>query len=220
MKKEIISNVLEWAKATKEIMLADDADDFSDLRKRDKKTIFSTLLDATDDYDTDGDCDGAYLSVNVEDATITFIAHSESMFPSDMLNHLDNMNLLIFDDDAEMDELMGYLESLLDTELINLTPHAITVLDQNNNVMLTIPSSGIARAEQTRERIGDIGGIPISKTGYGKVIDLPNPKAGVAYIVSVLTAQAAPDRKDLYIVDDMVRDENGNIIGCRALAQI
>lgn len=168
----------------------------------------------------DGDTDGAYLFFDVEDARITFFAHSESSFPSDMIRCLDYMDVLTNDGGTGLDELIGYLESLLDTELINLTPHAITILDKDDNVILTIPSSGIARAEQTRERIGDIGGIPVSKTGYGKVVNLPNPKAGIAYIVSVLTAQAAPDRKDLYIVDEMVRDEGGNIIGCRALAQI
>lgn len=220
MKKEIIKDVLEWAKATKEIMQADDAEDFSDLRKRDKQTIFRTLLEATDDYDTDGDADGAYLFVDIEDARITFTAHSESMLPFDIVDHLDRMTVLIDEYDADMDELIGYLNSFLYTALVNLTPHAITILDQDNKVIETISSSGLARAEQTRERIGDIGGIPVSKTGYGKVIGLPDPKVGIAYIVSVLTAQAAPDRKDLYIVDEMVRDGCGNIIGCRALAQI
>lgn len=168
MKKETINRVLEWAKATKEIMQADDAKDFSDLRKRDKRTIFKTLLEADDDYDTDGDTDGAYLFFDVEDARITFFAHSESSFPSDMIRCLDYMDVLTNDGGTGLDELIGYLESLLDTELINLTPHAITILDKDDNVILTIPSSGIARAEQTRERIGDIGGIPVSKTGYAR----------------------------------------------------
>lgn len=85
-----------------------------------------------------------------------------------MIRCLDYMDVLTNDGGTGLDELIGYLESLLDTELINLTPHAITILDKDDNVILTIPSSGIARAEQTRERIGDIGGIPVSKTGYAR----------------------------------------------------
>ena len=60
----------------------------------------------------------------------------------------------------------------------------------------------------------------MSKTGYGAVEGLPDQRDGVVYVVSVLTAQAAPDRKDLYIVDELVRDDMGRFIGCKALAQI
>lgn len=105
-------------------------------------------------------------------------------------------------------------------KIINLTPHAVTFMDGNNNVLSVVESSGIARAEQKRVSIGDVNGIPVNKTEYGKVIDLPESAEDTIYIVSVLTAQAAKGRKDLYIVDDTVRDNAGRIIGCRALAQI
>lgn len=105
-------------------------------------------------------------------------------------------------------------------KIINLTPHTINVLDGNNNQIASFPSCGIARAAQSREQVDTICGIPVNKTVFGEVQDLPDPEDGTIYIVSVLTAQAAPDRKDLYIVDDAVRNEQGQIIGCRALAQI
>lgn len=107
------------------------------------------------------------------------------------------------------------------TKMINLTPHAINFLDKNNNLVACIPSSGIARAAQKRVPIGTVNGITVNKTEYGAVEGLPDPEYGTIYIVSVLTTQAAPpDRNDLYIVDDTVRDDQGRIIGCRALAQI
>ena len=106
------------------------------------------------------------------------------------------------------------------TKMINLTPHAINFLDKNNNLAACIPSSGIARATQKRVPIGTINGITVNKTEYGAVEGHPEPEYGTIYIVSVLTAQAAPYRSDLYIVDDTVRNDQGQIIGCRALAQI
>ena len=105
-------------------------------------------------------------------------------------------------------------------KMINLTPHAINFLNENNNLVAYIPSSGIARAAQKRVSIGTVNGITVNKTEYGAVEGLPDPEYGTIYIVSVLTAQAAPDRNALYILDDTVRDDQGRIIGCRALAQI
>ena len=101
--------------------------------------------------------------------------------------------------------------------IINLTPHAITFLDGNNSVLKVVePSGTIARAAQTRELVGNIDG----HCRYGEVTGLPEAQPETIYIVSALTAQACPERSDVYIVDDAVRDENGRIIGCRAIAHI
>ena len=106
-------------------------------------------------------------------------------------------------------------------EIINLTPHTITFLDGNNSVLATVEPSGVvARAAQTREAVGEVNGIPVNQCSYGAVTGLPDPQPETIYIVSVLTAQACPERSDVYIVDDSVRDENGRIIGCRAIAHI
>ncbi len=53
----------------------------------------------------------------------------------------------------------------------------------------------------------------------GQVENL-NPIEGVGYIVSLAVAQAARDRKDLFVPDDLVRDEKGVIVGCRRLARV
>lgn len=104
---------------------------------------------------------------------------------------------------------------------VNLTPHVVTFFDTAGNVILTVePSGQVARCSVTREQVGDINGIPINKTQFGKVENLPEPQEGTIYIVSSLTAQAVPEREDVFITDDAVRDEQGRIIGCRALAHI
>lgn len=106
--------------------------------------------------------------------------------------------------------------------LINLTPHAISILDEANNPVLVLPSAGVARAASTRTCVGTVEtegiSIPVNATSFGEVVGLPDPQPGVGYIVSVLTAQAAKGRDDIFVTDDAVRDAEGRIIGCRALA--
>lgn len=105
--------------------------------------------------------------------------------------------------------------------IINLTPHAITFLDGNNSVLATIEPSGVvARASQTRERVSEVNGIVVNQCSYGAVTGLPDPQPETIYLVSALTAQACRDRNDVFITDDAVRNESGQIIGCRAIAHI
>lgn len=106
-------------------------------------------------------------------------------------------------------------------QIINLTPRPINFLDADNQPILTVEPSGvIARAKQTRTLCGNIAGIPVNQCAYGQVQGLPEPAKETIYVVSAITAQACPERQDVYIVDDSVRDSNGRIIGVRALAHI
>ena len=105
--------------------------------------------------------------------------------------------------------------------IINLTPHTINFLDESNHPVLTVePSGTVARAKQTRTLCGTVAGIPVNQCAYGTVQGLPEPAKETIYIVSAITAQACPEREDVYIVDDSVRNEDGRIIGVRALAHI
>lgn len=105
--------------------------------------------------------------------------------------------------------------------IINLTPHdVVVILDKT----VAVPASGqIARCSMTRRQVGSVSVdgmiVPVNKVVYGDV-DLPDPQAGVFYIVSAMVAQAAPDRPDLLIVDDTVRNDAGQVIGCKAFAHV
>ena len=108
-------------------------------------------------------------------------------------------------------------------KIINLTPHAINVVDENDSVVVTIEASGnVARCSQTINIIDNITlnnvSVPISASCYGEVVDLPAPQDGVHYIVSRLVMSACPNRQDLLVPNDLVRDEAGRVIGCRSLA--
>ena len=104
--------------------------------------------------------------------------------------------------------------------IVNLTPHAVTVLRENEEPIEYPPSGTVARCATQRRVIGSLNGIPINQTEFGEVSGLPAPAPGVYYLVSALVAQALPQREDLLIPDDVVRDEAGRIIGCRAFARV
>ena len=106
-------------------------------------------------------------------------------------------------------------------EIINLTPHDVVVVTEAGNI--TIPKSGVvARCAQQTEQVGQLqyagNTIPLTVTSYGELVDLPNPKPETYYIVSRLVMSAASGRTDLLCPNGLVRDDNGNIIGCESLA--
>lgn len=106
-------------------------------------------------------------------------------------------------------------------EFINLTPHDVNLILQDENTM-TIPASGnVARVGSHVEQVGTIGIIPVVKTVFDTVVtDLPDPQDGVIYLTSTLVAQAVPDRTDVLVPADLRRDEAGRIIGCGALQRL
>lgn len=63
------------------------------------------------------------------------------------------------------------------------------------------------------------GPIPIAELSYGEVA-LPDPHPDVAYIVSILVAQAASNRDDLYVVDEEIRNDQGAIVGAKRIAKL
>jgi len=110
--------------------------------------------------------------------------------------------------------------------IVNLTPHALFLMPAGpTGPVVTIPPSGlVARCAVDRVQVDTItvGGIavPVNQTRFGEVSDLPDPQPDTIFVVSALVAQAVPYRQDVFIVDDAVRDEQGRIIGARALAHV
>jgi len=102
----------------------------------------------------------------------------------------------------------------------NLTPHAITVMSDGDDVVWTFPASGdVARLDVRYATTDTVGGsVPIGTLRYGHTTGLPDPVPGVTLLVSLLVKLANNDRHDLAVVADEVRDGAGRIIGCRGLA--
>ena len=111
-------------------------------------------------------------------------------------------------------------------KIVNLTPHKITFVTNKGNLGVD-PSGTIARVSAAKvEETGHIYvtkfgiSVPITETTYGEVEGLPDPVEDTIYIVSSLVAQRVPDRKDVFIPNESIRDDKGRIIGCKSLGHI
>lgn len=103
--------------------------------------------------------------------------------------------------------------------IVNLTPHSVTFVLDSGNVV--IPASGaIARLSTQIETVGEVNGIPVTRIVFGPVEGLPESKPDTVYIVSSLVAQQVPERDDVFIPSESVRDAEGRIIGCKSLGRI
>lgn len=100
----------------------------------------------------------------------------------------------------------------------NLTPHVLNVYTTNNEVIDIAPDGVVPRCRQYEEPVFWIDGIQITRQTYGEVENLPEKEDGVLLVVSRLVAAACPDRKDLLIPGPLVRNEQGQPVGCKGLS--
>lgn len=109
----------------------------------------------------------------------------------------------------------------METIIMNLTPHAVSFVKADGATVLTVaPSGTVARVSTRTVQIGTLNGLPVTQTEFGEVQDLPEQIDGTIYLVSSLVAQRVPDREDVFIPAESVRDSAGRIIGCRSLGRI
>jgi len=109
-------------------------------------------------------------------------------------------------------------------KIMNLTPHSIVFVVVGDRKIVVEPSGLVARVSSKTEAVGEIvtpeGTIPVTQTVFGEVENLPEPEDGKVFIVSSLVAQRVPEREDVFIPNESVRDSNGRIIGCKSLGHI
>lgn len=108
-------------------------------------------------------------------------------------------------------------------EIMNLTPHSITFMVGDTKLVIE-PSGSVARVSATTEVVGEVKvgdlTIPITSTVFGQVEGLPDQTDDTIFIVSSLVAGRVPDRKDVFIPNESIRDDKGRIIGCLSLGKI
>lgn len=123
-------------------------------------------------------------------------------------------------------------------KIVNLTPHTVTVLNDDNGVRRVYPPSGsVARVSSTAKAVTEIDGVTVVERTFGKITGLPKLKPGHAYIVSRMVVDALErsmnncasnlerpdllisDDVELLVPDDVVRDATGVILGCRQLSR-
>ena len=105
------------------------------------------------------------------------------------------------------------------TKLVNLTPHAITLVESTSQITITA-SGQIARLSVTREQRDPLlvrnCAISVSKPTLGEITGLPDPEPGTIFIVSALVADAAK-RADVMSPGELLRDPDGVIVGAHGL---
>lgn len=114
-------------------------------------------------------------------------------------------------------------------QLVNATPHTVTIVSKDGSVLLTLPKGEfeLRCAEQRLESapvVVDGVAVPTSSVTYGAVYrsdggEVPPVVEGVAYVVSALVRQAAPERTDFYSPGPLVRDADGRPVGCLGLTR-
>jgi hypothetical protein len=125
----------------------------------------------------------------------------------------------------------------METEIINYTPHAINLIE-DDSVTLTIPKTGLV-VRAVRESIVDrkiaVKGnefevrkvrfsepILVDTLDGNKELPLPIVQEGVVMAVSAIagTALMLAGRTDFLIVDGTVRNDDGQIIGATGFADM
>ena len=101
--------------------------------------------------------------------------------------------------------------------LVNLTPHAVTIVLPIGDTVTLPPSGTVARCSTSSEVVGEVNGIPVSRVSYGEVVGLPEATEGTMFVVSALVRSAVPHRKDVASPGDLVRDAAGAVVGCKGL---
>ena len=106
--------------------------------------------------------------------------------------------------------------------IINLTPHTINFVDAEGNAILSVPASGQLARVSAKTVTSDVtyNGIPVTYTSYGEVEGLPEREENTIYVVSSLVASRIPNREDVFIPNESVRDPEGRIIGCKSLGHV
>ena len=101
--------------------------------------------------------------------------------------------------------------------VVNLTPHVVTVVDERSRVIRRWPrSTEPARVEAVRVPVGmEVDGVPLMAEERIRA-DLPEPQEGVWFIVSSVVGSAHPEREDLLVPSDLVRDGEGVVTACRS----
>jgi|FLOH01.1.fsa_nt_gi hypothetical protein len=95
--------------------------------------------------------------------------------------------------------------------LVNLTAHTINEVTTGASIP---PSGRVARVKASTRKVNEFLGYPIFESTFGPVEGLPEEQEGVMYIVSALCMNACPERYDLLSPGNVMRSEEGKIIGC------
>lgn len=102
-------------------------------------------------------------------------------------------------------------------DIQNKTPHEVTILNSDGEIDQVIPAvkGEEWRLDEVTTLQGYINGIRVTKTIY-RCSQLPEPKKGVWYIVSALFKLHYPERDDLLVPAEVIRN-GSKVEGCLSI---
>lgn len=106
--------------------------------------------------------------------------------------------------------------------LKNLTPHEVCIYDMvgvTPDLSLVIEGGEtVARVSCEYQKVDKVvEGVAVYRPIFGEVTGLPACEEGVYLLVSTMVREALPLRTDLVSPGQLLRDEEGNVIGCLGL---
>ena len=108
-------------------------------------------------------------------------------------------------------------------QVINATPHAISLANEAGEVVKTYEPSGlVVRCATSSQEVEQLDGFPVRRTQFGEVTGLPPVQEGVTYIVSLLVANAlAGSRSDVVspLTDATAIRKDGQVIAVKGFQQ-
>lgn len=111
--------------------------------------------------------------------------------------------------------------SYIMTMLLNLTPHTLNIFNKEGSkeILTLAPTGIIPRCSQNNIMFSEINGVPVYRCEFGKVQDLPEKREGVVLVVSRMVVNACPNRDDLVSPGPLLRNKDGQPIGCIGLSK-
>lgn len=222
MKKEI-AKVLEIIKETN-----------FDSKKGTKEAILKivAVMDSNEEtrkYVDGDDYDMAIAYKDVNDNCFYIWGKGEYYEEEEVIETFESFEFNCKYGDNLIEEMEKFINENDNIEFVNLTPHTITLMDDNFKPLEILESKGIVRAEEKKEVIKEINGVKIYKTSFENVNGLPKKQKNVIYIVSRIILDACKDRDDLVTTSQIVRKDaegvlsnhpfaKGDIVGCQALS--
>lgn len=117
----------------------------------------------------------------------------------------------------------------MERKWLNLTPHSINIVDEEGNLIKEFPPSGGAlRLRSLKGLLGHLDGVPIIREELGspELQGLPEKEIKGAYVIVSSVVASSPEALEwllgrgafaVLVPTDFVRDENGRIVGAKAL---
>jgi len=109
-------------------------------------------------------------------------------------------------------------------EIINLCPFDVVIVNKDDRpILMWHAAEHPASIRGGRHRVQydwNRSGAPVDVFEYGKTTGLPDPRDGVAYIVTTQILDKHPERMDLLVTDsgkDAIRDPGGRVVAVRRL---